>query len=139
LLASSVVHNTRYVEVLDPCRTHHIRTASNIIDLAINNRASVAMNCLSTNARRIRTRKEHDASRNLAWLTWPPHGSCELLLRLVVHGRWNQWRPYRSRCNSIDSNAFRYILVTQTSCEGDDGALCRGVVEQIWPPDVGID
>lgn len=32
-----------------------------------------------------------------------------------------------------------YILVAETTGEGDDGTLCRCVVEKIWTADVGVD
>lgn len=45
----------------------------------------------------------------------------------------------RSRSNSVDTNALADVLVAETSGEGHNGALCRGVVEKIGSADVGVD
>lgn len=107
--------------------------------LAVYNHTAIAVNRLSADARRVLARQKHYTSRDLTRLRWPSHRACELLLCLVVHSCRDERSPDRSWGNCVDTDAARHVLVAQTPSEGDDGALGTGVVEQVWPADIGVD
>jgi hypothetical protein len=97
------------------------------------------MDRLSTDGAAVVASQEDKARSNLAGLRRPADRRSELLHRLIVHGRRNERRPHRARRNSIDANALANILVRQTTCEGYDGALGRGVIQQIRASNVCVD
>jgi hypothetical protein len=107
--------------------------------LTVDNGTAVGMDRLSTDGAAVIARQEDKARSNLAGLRRPANRRSELLHRLVVHGRRNERRPHRARRNSVNANALANILVRQTTCERDDCALGRSVIQQIRTADIRID
>ena len=56
----------------------------------------------------------------------------------MVHCGWYQGCPYRAWTDGVDTNTFAELLVGETASEGDDSALCGGVVEEVWTADIGV-
>ena len=86
----------------------------------------------------IRARQKDKARRHLAWLARSPQRTCELLLRLLVHGRRDERRPDRPGADGVDANSVLDLLVGERAREGYDGALGGGVVQEVRPADVGV-
>ncbi len=85
------------------------------------------------------TGEENDASGDLARLGRSAHWTRELLLRILQHSRWNKRCPDGPWSNSVDSDAVSDLLVTETTSEGDDGALCECLVEEVRASNVCVD
>lgn len=96
------------------------------------------MQTLTTHEPTIRTRQEHKTRRHLARLSGSPEGRREFLLRLLVHGGRDQRRPDRTGTDAVDADPVLELLVGEAAREGYDGALGRGVVEEVGPPDVRV-
>jgi hypothetical protein len=96
------------------------------------------MQALSTNKTTLRSRQKHKTSGNLYGLTGSSHWARKLLLRILIHGRWDQRCPDRTRTDAIDSDAFLNLLICETTRESYDGAFRCGVVEQVGTADVGV-
>lgn len=107
--------------------------------LTVDNGTAVGVDSLATDGAAVVARQEDKASSNLARLRRPADWGGELLDGLVVHGCRNERGPDRSWSNGVDTDSPSDILVRQTASEGDDGALCGRVVEQVWTTDVCID
>lgn len=84
--------------------------------------------------------KEHTHSSALDGLARATHGSTVKPLDVLFGERGRrQRRVDRSWCNSIDSNlAIADDLVGKSAVEGDDGALGRGVLEQVRAANEGV-
>src|SRR5215210_9474145 len=69
---------------------------------------------------------------------WGLRGA-ELRDLLGWHGGRNQRRPHRPRCHRVDPDTPPYQVLGKPLCEGDDGALGGGVVQEprLWL--VGLD
>lgn len=96
------------------------------------------MDRLPTDKRAIRGSQEDNTRRNLRWLPRPSHRTRKLLHRLLRHGRGDKRRPHRPRRYRVDSDPLPNDLVAQTPREGHNCALGRGIVEEVWAPDVGV-
>jgi hypothetical protein len=107
--------------------------------LAIHNNSAIGMNRLASDGSAVHTRQEHKASCHLTGLERPANGCCELLLRVLSHGRNDQRRPHRAWCDSIDPDSLTGVLVGKTTSEGDDGALGGCVVKEIRSSNVRVD
>jgi len=97
------------------------------------------MQTLPTNKTTIRTRQKHKTSSHLARLSRSSHRTCELLLRLLVHGSWDERRPDRAGTDGVDANSVFDLLVGEGAREGYDCSLCGGVVEEVRAPNVVVD
>lgn len=97
------------------------------------------MDGLSTDGAAVGASKEDEARRNLAGLAGPSHGTRKLLHGIVGHRGGDQRRPDGTRRYSVDADALADVLIREAAGEGDDGALCGGVVEQIRAADVCVD
>jgi len=107
--------------------------------LSVDNNTTVGVESLSTEAGTVWAGQEDERGRNLRRLAGSADGRSELRKCFVIHGSLDQRRPHRSRCDCIDTDTLRAVLVGQTAGERDDGALGAGVVEKIWASNVGID
>lgn len=108
------------------------------ITSSVDDHPAIWMQRLPRDQATILTRQKHEACSDLTRLTWSPHRRAELILRIILHGRRDQRRPDWARCNSIDADAKRDLLVVEATGKGDDGAFGGGVVEEIGAPNVGI-
>lgn len=97
------------------------------------------MQTLPTNKTTIRTRQKHKTSSHLARLSRSSHRTRELLLRLLVHGSWDERRPDRAGTDGVDADSIFDLLVGEGTREGYDCSLCGGVVEEVGTPDVVVD
>lgn len=107
--------------------------------LSIHNDASVGVDDLSRQLKRICRRQEYDTSGNLRRLAWSTHGTGKLLDRIRRHGGGNQRRPDWARSHGIHSDTLGDKLVGETSREGDNGALGGSVIQEIGSTNVGVD
>lgn len=80
---------------------------------------------------RILARQKHETRRNLARL--PDAADLRLLAELLHFlsrpRRRLQRRVHGSWCHSIDADALGQKVLGERAREGDDGALCRGVID----------
>lgn len=106
--------------------------------LAVDNHTSVGVDRLPAQLLRIRAGQENHTCCDFAWLSRSSHRRSELLDRIVVHCCRDKWRPDWPRSYGIDSDTLADELVRETTREGNDGALCGGVVEEIWSANVGV-
>src|SRR4051812_12206778 len=96
------------------------------------------MQTLTTHKTTILTRQEHKTRSHLRWLSRSAHRRGELTLRLLVHRCWDQWCPDGSWTYAVHADTVAELLVRETACEGYDGALCGGVVEEVGTADVVV-
>lgn len=64
-----------------------------------------------------------------------------VIVSKFIHGNKNQKERTvhtRTRANSIDSDAFANLLVGQSSCERNNGSLCRCIIEQVTSANIVI-
>ena len=94
---------------------------------------------MSADQAAVLTSQEDEACGDFTWLAWAAQGRSELILRLFVHRRWDQRRPYWTRTNAVNTNTFAYLLVGQASGKRNYSALGRCVIEKIRTADIGID
>lgn len=106
--------------------------------LPIDDDTAVGVDSLPRDGRAIRAGKEDEARRNLTRLQRPPHRTCELLHRLIGHGRRDQRRPNRARRHGINPDAPSNVLVGQAAGKGDDGAFGGSIVKKVRTTDVGV-
>lgn len=101
--------------------------------------AAVTVNSLAANEGTIcRSQKDH-ACRYLGRLSGPPHWARKIFDSLLAHRCRDERGPNWTRCDSIHANTFSNQLIAQPACEGDDGTLCRCVVQKVWTADVRVD
>jgi hypothetical protein len=96
------------------------------------------MNDLPTDLGAVRAGKENKHSRNLTRLSTASNGSAEGFLRLLRHGRNDQWSPNGTRSDGVDADALGHPLVAEAVGESGDGTLGACVVEQVGAADVGV-
>lgn len=115
---------------------------SSILDplphLAPHNNTPIRMQTLPTNKTTIRTGQKHKTSSHLARLSWSSHRTRELLLRLLVHGSWDERCPNRAGTDGIDADSVFDLLVGESAREGYDGSFGGGVIEEVGAPDVVV-
>lgn len=106
--------------------------------LTTHNGSTIYMQTLPTDKRAIHTPQPHERRRHLAGLPRPAHRRCEFLLRLSIHRRGDERRPDGPRAHAVNADAVANLLIRERACEGNDGALGGGVVEQVRPADVRV-
>lgn len=105
----------------------------------INNYSTISVNCLTAYATTISTGQKDEYGCDFAGLTGTAHRACELVLLLLAHRRGHERCPNRPWSNSVDTNALAKELIRKTTSKGDDGTLCRGIVQEIRTADISID
>lgn len=108
--------------------------------LTIDNHSTVRVQRLAGNQATVLACQKHEAGGNLGRLTGSPHRSpAELIDRILLHRRRDQWGPDRARSDGVDTDTEFDLLVGKAAGEGDDGAFAGGVVEEVGAADVGVD
>lgn len=83
---------------------HHRSPA--LTTLAVDDDTAVAVNGLTADRRAVSGGEEDDARSDLAGLGRASHRTCERLLRLICHGRWNEGCPDRTGCYGVDTDTL---------------------------------
>ena len=78
--------------------------------------------------------KEHIRRCNLNRLASSLHGNfqAELCRLLIAESGWNQRHPYRPRCYTIHAYSSVHQIKRKPSGEGNYGAFCGRVIQQLW-------
>lgn len=66
------------------------------------------------------------------------HRASERLLRLIIHGSWNQRRPNRTWAHTVHPDPVLNLLVRETASESYNCSLSGGVVKQVGTTDVVV-
>src|SRR5687768_7240983 len=71
---------------------------------------------------------------------WPAEGRvrAKLLDRGLRHRRRNEWRPDRTRCHRVHSNAPLHRRLRQSLGEVDDRRLRGGIGQERWTRVIGL-